>query len=256
MSMRIATWNVERVKPSGWKIAPAQRRRMTAVDADIWILTETHVAHGPGDGYTAVHTPPLIDRRPVDERWVGICSRYPMTPVTDPPPRARGTLAALVATPIGDLVVYGCVIPWANEPALADGSPARMWAAHAETIEQIDHDLTGSSERHPDTPIVLAGDFNQDRDGSGWYGTHAVRRRLSEVLARHELATPTAIDVVAAGLLRSHHLVDHICISSSLASDVSVRCWETVDDDGIRLSDHPTVAVDIRRAVDGSGTHG
>lgn len=40
--MRIATWNVERVKPQGWKIAPAQRQHMTEVDADIWILTDRH----------------------------------------------------------------------------------------------------------------------------------------------------------------------------------------------------------------------
>ena len=28
--------------------------------------------------------------------------------------------------------------------------------------------------------------------------------------------------------------------------DVEVRCSETVDDDGVRLSDHPTVAIDLR----------
>ena len=38
----IATWNVERPKPTGWKIPPAQVRRMAAVDADVWVLTETH----------------------------------------------------------------------------------------------------------------------------------------------------------------------------------------------------------------------
>lgn len=58
--------------------------------------------------------------------------------------------------------------------------------------------------------------------------------------------TPPPIDVVAAGMLRSHHLGDHICVSTSLADDVAVRCWETVDDDGVRLSDHPTVAIDLR----------
>lgn len=255
-STRIATWNVERVKPSGWKIAPAQRRRMAAVDADIWVLTETHVDHGPEAGYNSVHTPPFIDRRPEDERWVGIWSRYPMTPVADPPARARGTLATLVSSPIGELVVYGCVIAWANEPTLADGSATSMWQAHAETVEQIDRDLTAIRSRHPDIPIVLAGDFNQDRDGSGWYGTHAVRRQLTEVLDRHDLSCPTAIDVVATGLLRSHHLVDHICVSRSLVADVEVHCWETIDDDAIRLSDHPTVAIDVRRAFDDSGTHG
>jgi hypothetical protein len=53
--MRVATWNVERVNPKGWKIAPAQRQRMAEVEADIWILTETHVDHGPGDEYRGIH---------------------------------------------------------------------------------------------------------------------------------------------------------------------------------------------------------
>lgn len=180
--MRIATWNVERVKPRGWKIAPAQRRRMSDVDADIWILTETHVDHSPGHGYEVVHTPPVPDRRPADERWVGIWSRYAIAPITDPAPRGRGTVAALVDTPIGQLVIYGCVISWANEPFFADGSPATMWRAHAETIAQIDHDLKAINDRYPSVPIVIGGDFNQDRDGSGWYGINAVRQQLTKVL--------------------------------------------------------------------------
>ena len=248
--MRIATWNLERAKPRGWKIAPAQRKRMAEVDADIWILTETHVAHGPGNRYTGIHTPAITERRPADERWVGIWSRFPITPVVEPPSRGRGTLAALIDTPIGELVVYGCVIAWANEPTLADGSAATMWRAHAECIGQIDDDLVTIRDHHPGLPVVLGGDFNQDRDGSGWYGTNAVRQQLSAVLDRHDLACPTALDVVAAGLLRSHHLVDHICVTNSLTADLDVHCWETIDEAGVRLSDHPTVAIDLRTGAD------
>lgn len=243
--MRIATWNVERVKPKGWKIAPAQRRRMAEVDADIWILTETHVDHSPGPGYDVVHTPAIPERRPADERWVGIWSRYPIAPITDPLPRGRGTLATLVSTPSGDYIIYGCVIAWANEPFLADGSPATMWRAHAETIAQIDHDLELIRDRHRSMPIIIGGDFNQDRDDSGWYGTNAVRQQLTDVLDRHRLACVTDFDVVAAGLLDNHHLVDHICVPLSLAERATVICWEILDENGVRLSDHPTVAVDL-----------
>jgi len=246
--VRIATWNVERVKPQGWKIAPAQRRRMTEVDADIWILTETHIDHSPGHGYDVVHTPAIPDRRPANERWVGIWSRYTIAPITDPAPRGRGTVAAIVDAPIGQLVIYGCVIAWANEPILADGSPATMWRAHAENIAQIDHDLAVIRDRHPSLPIIIGGDFNQDRDGSGWYGTNAVRQQLTDVLGRHGLACVTGFDVVAAGLLGNHHLVDHICVPVSLAETAAVSCWEITDEAGVRLSDHPTVAIDLADA--------
>jgi hypothetical protein len=173
-----------------------------------------------------------------------------MTSIDEPAPRGRGTLAALIDTPIGGLVVCGCVIPWANEPTLGDGTPATMWRAHAETIDQIDLDLTVIRDRHPDVPIALAGDFNQDRDSSGWYGTRAVRQQLSAVLDRHDLTCTTEIDVVAAGLLRSQHLVDHICITNSAVANFSVRCWEATNEAGVRLSDHPTVAIDVRSAED------
>jgi hypothetical protein len=49
----------------------------------------------------------------------------------------------------------------------------------------------------------------------------------------------TAIDVAAAGLLVPQHLVDHICVSSPLASATRINCWESVDDEGQRLSDRP-----------------
>ncbi len=218
---------------------------MALVDADIWILTETHVDHSPGPGYDGVHTPAIPDRRPADERWVGIWSRYPIAPITDPRPRGRGTAAALVSTPTGDIVVYGCVIAWANDPLLADGSPATMWRAHAETIAQIDHDLVVIRDRYPSLPIFVGGDFNQDRDGSGWYGTNAVRQQLTDVLDRHGLACVTGFDVVAAGLLDNHHLVDHICVPATLAERATVNCWEILDEKGVRLSDHPTVAIDL-----------
>jgi endonuclease/exonuclease/phosphatase family metal-dependent hydrolase len=221
---------------------------MIEVDADIWVLTETHVDHSPGDDYRGVHTPAVPARRPFDERWVGIWSRHPIEPLTEPTAHGRGTIAAVVAAPLGHVVVFGCVIAWANEPHLDNGSPAKMWQAHMEVIDRIDHDIELIRTRHPDLPIVMAGDFNQDRDGSGWYGTYEVRRRLGDVLERHDLDCVTALDVVAAGLLENRHLVDHICVEKSLAGAASVRCWDTVDDSGVRLSEHPTVAVDIATA--------
>jgi endonuclease/exonuclease/phosphatase family metal-dependent hydrolase len=150
-----------------------------------------------------------------------------------------------VMTPNGPMVVYGCVISWANEPNLDDGSPATLWQAHAEVIDRVDRDLHTIRNGYPGVPVVVAGDFNQDRDGSGWYGTHAVRRQLGEVLDRHELTCVTGFDVVAAGLLHDRHLVDHICVPHRLAEVAEVSCWEPTDTDGVRLSDHPTVAVDV-----------
>lgn len=219
---------------------------MAEVDADIWVLTETHLNHAPTDAHTyAAFSPPHLDRRPENERWVAIWSRFPLEELADPAPNRRGTLAVRATTPAGDLIVYGTVIPWANEPTNDAGLPARMWEVHLAEITRQSDDWAILRERYPDTPLVVAGDFNQDRDGSGWYGTARTRAALTSALDRSGLVCLTSADATTVGWLDSSHLVDHICVSPPLADRSTVRCWEKVDNDGQRLSDHPVVAIDI-----------
>jgi endonuclease/exonuclease/phosphatase family metal-dependent hydrolase len=244
--VRVATWNVERPRPRGWKVPPAQLRRMAEVDADIWVLTETHVAHQPSPAHRfRLFSPPHPERRPCHERWTAIWSRWPLVAVTDPAPHPRGTVAALAETPNGLLAVYGTVIAWADERAHDDGRPARKWEVHLVEIERQGAEWRRLRAAHPGVPLLVAGDFNQDRDGSRWYGTREVRARLTTALAGAGLECVTAIDAVQGGLLREHHLIDHICATPDLAASARIRCWEPVDGDGQRLSDHPVVAVDL-----------
>jgi endonuclease/exonuclease/phosphatase family metal-dependent hydrolase len=244
--MRIATWNVERPKPMGWKVPPAQLRRMAEVDADVWVLTETHTQHAPSaDHEFSVFSPPHDGRRPDHERWTGVWSRWPATQITDPAAHRRGTVAVVVDAPTGPIVVYGTVIAWANEPLHDDGSRARMWDLHRMEIERQGAEWVALRTAYPKLPMVVAGDFNQDRDGSGWYGTNDVRAQLGGWLDRSGLVCVTDMDAVMSGLLNSHHLVDHICATADIADQAKVSCWESVDETGQRLSDHPTLAIDV-----------
>jgi endonuclease/exonuclease/phosphatase family metal-dependent hydrolase len=218
---------------------------MADVNADVWVLTETHVDHRPSPAHRhGVFSPPHPERRPDHERWTAIWSRWPLTPLNDPPPHRRGTVAAMVRAPSGPLIVYGTVIAWANEPHHDDGRPARMWEVHLAEIERQGREWAQLRAEHPGVPLVVAGDFNQDRDGSNWYGTVATRARLGEALAGAGLVCTTRIDAVACGLLERNHLIDHICLPPELDAAAEVRCWEPVDGDQ-RLSDHPVVAVDL-----------
>ena len=244
--MRIATWNVERPRPAGWKVPPAQLRRMAEVDADIWVLTETHLHHAPSPEHThAVFSPEHPGRRADPERWAAIWSRWPLEGVLEPAPHRRGTVTALVSTPAGKLLVYGTVIAWANDPTHDDGTPARMWDVHLAEIQRQGAEWAALRSAHPTVPLVVAGDLNQDRDGSGWYGTKKARADLGQALDAAGLVCATDADVVTAGLLASEHLVDHICVPRALADRATLRCWERVDADGQRLSDHPVVAIDV-----------
>jgi endonuclease/exonuclease/phosphatase family metal-dependent hydrolase len=223
---------------------------MAAIAADVWVLTETRESIAPESGLYGVSTPPHPERRPdPDERWVSIWSRWPVS-ATGIEPDPSGSVSALIERPDGPLLIYGTVLPWANERG-QDGR-ARMWEVHHREIERQGAEWLELRRRFPDVPLIVAGDFNQDRDGSGWYGTSRGRRLLTDALERASLVCLTAGDVVAEGLLRETHLVDHIAVCQAWRSrqEVAVACWERTDDDGIRLSDHPTVAVDLRPARD------
>ena len=135
------------------------------------------------------------------------------------------------------------VIPWAYERSDDAGRPARMWEVHLAAIARQSDDWAVLRERYPDTPLIVAGDFNQHRDGSGRYGTTQTREALTRALDRSGLHCCTSADVIAAGWLKSSHLVDHICVSAHLVGRTNVRCWENVDDGGRWLSAHPLVAI-------------
>lgn len=241
--MRIATWNVERVKPRGWKIAPAQRRRMAEVNADVWVLTETHVDHSPGAEYSGSFSPPHLARRPELERWTAVWTRHPHHVVDRPAPHRRGTIAVEVQAPDDTpLLVYGTVIPWANERVHDDGSPARKWEVHYAEIERQAADWLELRTTRPSTPLIVLGDFNQDRDHSGWYGTHHGRRLLTDALDSAGLQCVTADNLTVHGD-HTGHLVDHICVTGDV-SVMQAHVWSPIDQ-GCRLSDHPIVAVDI-----------
>ena len=214
---------------------------MARVDADVWVLTETRTGVAPGEGFHALHCPPRTSRHHAeDERTVSIWSRWPIEP-TGLEPRARGAVSGVVVTPAGRLTVFGSVIPYANDKG-PEGT-SKMWEEHYSEIERLAGEW---ADLAANGPMIVAGDFNQNRDGSGWYGTHEGRALLTAALDGAGLRCLTADDMVATGRLTSNHLVDHICASADLLDPSGVvECWEPINEAGVRMSDHPGVAVGV-----------
>lgn len=75
---------------------------------------------------------------------------------------------------------------------------------------------------------------------------HAAASRGS--LRRHlePLRCVTEQDFVAAGKLEKRHTVDHLCMDEETSGRVvNVAAWERTRSDGLRLSDHSGVLVDL-----------
>lgn len=242
--MRIATWNLERPKPRSAK----NRHRidfLRSLDADVLILTETHVAIDLGPNYVSASTEPSPRKpRPGESVatiwWHGDrCQSVQRVPTEDP----REAVCVELTTTVGPTLVYGSIIPYHGYRGPDGKSPA--WAEHQEAITWQGRDWFELRQAHPEHAFIAGGDYNQVRDGVGRYGTPTVRKALTDALAAAGLVCVTEQDFVANGQLLSRHSVDHICLDANTAGRVStVRSWESLQS-GLRLSDHNGVWVDV-----------
>ena len=110
---KIANWNLERVAP-GQTRAKRIDSVMSKVDADIWILTETHKDIVPVSFYTAMNEEQDPKSKP-GERWSAILSRYPIEPLGDfVSDKIRCVAGKLEHPQLGVVIVYALVLPWAG----------------------------------------------------------------------------------------------------------------------------------------------
>lgn len=226
-SLRIATWNLERPRLGGWKKNPAIIEQLHNINADIWVLTETHSVINPGEAYTGVAT----DYFNTEESCSTVWSRYPIK-YHLPTFNSSVAVCVEVESPVSNLVVYGTIITWANDKG-SEGK-SKKWEEHYKSITSFGEDWAKLRQR---APLCVAGDFNETLSGPTGYGTHKGRALLSQELQRSNLICVTAeID----------YNIDHICLSPEWAERViQVNRWQGFNSDGKPVSDHNGVSVDL-----------
>lgn len=239
--MRIGTWNVEYA--AGKEKNARRLARLRQARADIWVLTETHDVLDLSDTHHAVSTLQRPHGRK-GSRWVTIWSRWPMTErlaVGDP----TRTVAARLDHPVGDVVVYGTVLPWHTDRGPHDG-PVRNWSEQDRVLPLQLAEWRAMRDRLGTRPLVIAGDFNMNLGGPHYYGTKRGRKHLREGLQTLELACATEHERVPAGAL-NHPAIDHIVVPRRwLARTRVVEAWEGRTDEGPRLSDHSGLVIEVR----------
>jgi len=153
------------------------------------------------------------------------------------------TVAAILSTPGRPLLVYGTVLPWHTDKGSAE--KARNWEEQYRVIPMQGREWASLREQYPDVDLCVAGDLNMNLGGPRYYGTREGREMLRAALDAAGLVCVTETERVPAGKLHQGP-IDHLCVSAPLARRSKVHdAWEGVDAEGVHLSDHSGVVVEI-----------
>ena len=113
------------------------------------------------------------------------------------------------------------------------------------SIQQHYQDWLCLRQKYPNHLLCIAGDFNQNRDGTQWYKDQQSVEQLTTALQALSLNCVTEMDMRKEfGLSRAS--VDHICLCQSLQSQLmNVSAWEGKTTNGEKISDHNGVFLEL-----------
>jgi endonuclease/exonuclease/phosphatase family metal-dependent hydrolase len=238
--IRIATWNVERPKAASHMKVPRLAASLRDIDADVWILTETHTSLTPGADYRPVSSTGSDRKQEAGESWVTIWSRLEVLAMPQTVDPVRTACALLRMNGGRTLLVYGTVLPWLGSSWREH--PATDGKAFAAALDAQRSDWLRIRSQHPDAELCVAGDLNQDLQQLHYYGSTAGRSALREALSISELTCVTAGDRDPVSLMTgaTAAAIDHICLSEKLhrGAPIAVGAWPERETPDRTLSDH------------------
>ena len=254
--MRIATWNLRRPRRMDARLERLLDK-IRKVDADVWILTETHDEAVPGPSYCSKSSSELGGIFGKGERRTTIWTRLPIIAeiqVFD----EESAACVEVQTTNGKMIVYGTVLPYGNAGTNYEYNSGgkkhvheKSWKLHYDSILEHEQDLSKIQALYPEHAICFGGDLNQSRDGrrwgnGQWYGTGKGRELLSQSLENRGLICLTEQDFVDSRHLTTRSNIDHLCLNKRLDNLVtSVIAWESTQLAGKQDTDHNGVYIDI-----------
>lgn len=245
--MKIATWNLERVRPGRGARSERIRGAISDVDADVWILTETHSQFRLSDPFVAVaSSTPAVDRA-AGEQWVSIWARRDLNArslaVAGEPDRSAALL--IPRSSGGSLLVCGTVLPWRGDRATALRGAEKFIASLAAQVG----DWRRLAAAQQAGGVCVAGDFNQELSADGPVGTRRGRAALSAALKDCGLTciTADAGDPLLARKWRAS--IDHISLSTRCIGGARVSAvWPEQFPLEAGWPDHHGVCIDAPNA--------
>jgi endonuclease/exonuclease/phosphatase family metal-dependent hydrolase len=245
--MRVATWNLDHASNSSRPI-DLQIQKILSVAPDIVILTETC---DEVDLTTYGYFSQWTERNRYQKYWSVIWSRYSMLRSIRTYD-AETAVCAEIATPLGNVIVYGTIITFFGDKGPNGISP--HWYEHHKAIKEHGDDWE-RIHYNEKLPLIVAGDFNQPRDGSKFNRSKDglnISMLDAELKRNHlkcltienfELTGKLDIDPVK-GYVRSN--IDHICVTDNFFSMETVGAWNHFTTEHVFMSDHNGVYVDLQ----------
>lgn len=217
--LRIATWNIERLKHK--KSLEQILSACEQIQADILVLTETDHRVRPDYPYS-FHTPPLADIQPAlycaAENRVSIytnCQCVRQHKTCD----EYTALCVELETEKGRLLVYGTII----------GIYGNRHPSFQQSLTQQLDDIKRLSAGG--TPVCICGDFNCSFSDN-YYFTKLGREALLRTFSEHDIELLTKNEA---------ECIDHIAVSKRFISNSGIQIAEWNQDK--LLSDHKGIAV-------------
>lgn len=231
--MRVATWNLERRKPTAPRGAEAIDY-LASLSAEIVVATEARTTMSLGEGHAVWPDPPRGSRFAEDERKIVLWASCPFERIQfDSPIDPTRFVAVRAQSSIGPVVVLGACITWhMAEVTYHTGPKKKPWEEHFDYLEHLKPIMDSIDE-----PLIVAGDFNQ----------RVPRAKGASVKAAEAMqVTFAGLDIVTAGVPEgcARQGIDHIALGGGLRA-TSVRGWPN-DITGNRLSDHDGAMVEVR----------
>jgi endonuclease/exonuclease/phosphatase family metal-dependent hydrolase len=242
--MRVATWNLEHVRPGNGARTQRIRDAIDGIAADVWVLTESHPDFVPAPGYVRHAVSAEAPDRRSGGRWVVIWVRTgvdasPLAVTSEPERMAAIQVHRGTRRP---LLVFGTVLPWRGDGRRRE---VRGGQAFAHSLRLQATDWASARAGVPGAELCIAGDFNQELGADGPVGTRVGQSALEETLERLDLECVTGgirDPLLSRGWRAS---IDHILISRGIRTDGTVEIWPEQFPLSGMLSDHHGVCVRV-----------
>lgn len=228
--MRIATWNVERLKHR--KSFDIIMLAIEQAKADILVLTETDEELHPQYKY-CFSTPKLSEApssyflpavyKPSENR-VSIFTNYPCVKQYNTYDKFT-SLCVELSTPKGNLLVYGTII-------------GILGNRHPSFKEELNRQCRDFKRLSTEGKLCICGDFNCSF-ADNYYFTKADRAWLLHSIGENKISLLTRYQP---------ECIDHIAVSKDFMDGYDVRFFEWNTDKS--LSDHKGIVVDIYKPKD------